>query len=60
MSLSSNLLELDISTEDISQAELLDILKSYRKKQNYYRLKDGTFADLEEPSLERLADLTEA
>lgn len=60
VSLSSNLLELDISTEDISQAELLDILKSYRKKQNYYRLKDGTFADLEEPSLEMLAELTEA
>ena len=60
VSLSSDLLELDISTEDISQAELLDILKSYRKKQSYYRLKDGSFADLEEPSLEMLAELTEA
>ena len=60
VSLSSGLLELNVSTEDVPAAELLDILKSYRRKQKYYRLKDGAFVDLEEPSLEMLAELTQA
>lgn len=60
VSVSSNLLELDVTTEDVSAAELLDILKSYRKKQSYFRLKNGAFVDLEEPSLEMLSELTEA
>lgn len=60
VSLSSGLLELDISTEDVPAAELLDILKSYRAKKKYYRLKNGGFVDLEEPSLEMLAELTKA
>ncbi len=60
VSLSSGLLELDIATEDIPADELLDILKSYRTKKKYYRLKNGAFVDLEEPSLEMLAELSEA
>lgn len=60
VSLSSGLLDLNVSTEDVSAAELLDILKSYRKKKKYYRLKDGSFVDLDEPSLEMLAELSEA
>ena len=60
VSLSSGLLELNVSTEDVSAAELLDILKSYRKKKKYCRLKDGSFVDLDEPSLELLAELSEA
>ena len=60
VSLSAGLLELNVSTEDVPAAELLDILKSYRRKQKYYRLKNGSFVDLEEPSLEMLAELTEA
>lgn len=60
VSVSSGLLELDIATEDIPAAELLDILKSYRTKKKYYRLKSGSFVDLEEPSLEMLAELSQA
>ncbi|MDY3920360.1 MAG: SNF2 helicase associated domain-containing protein [Candidatus Limivivens sp.] len=60
VSVSSGLLELDISTEDVPRAELLEILKSYRTKKKYYRLKDGAFVDLEEPSLEMLAELSQA
>ena len=60
VSVSSGLLELDIATEDVPAAELLDILKSYRTKKKYYRLKNGSFVDLEEPSLEMLAELSEA
>ena len=60
VSVSSGLLELDIATEDVSAAELLEILKSYRAKKKYYRLKNGSFVDLEEPSLEMLAELSQA
>lgn len=60
VSLSSGLLDLDVSIEDVPAEELLEILKSYRRKQKYYRLKNGSFVDLEEPSLEMLAELTEA
>ncbi len=60
VSLSSGLLNLDVTIEDIPAAELLEILKSYRRKQKYYRLKNGSFVDLEEPSLEMLAELAEA
>lgn len=61
VSISSGLLELDISTEDISPKELLDILSSYREKKKYYRMKDGSFVKLEEdPSLEMLSELLDA
>ncbi|MDO4336915.1 MAG: SNF2 helicase associated domain-containing protein [Eubacteriales bacterium] len=57
VSVSSGLLELDIASEDIPQKELLDILNSYRTKKKYYRLKDGSFVNLEDPSLEMLSEL---
>lgn len=60
VSVSSGLLELDIATEDISHAELLDILNSYRAKKTYYRRKDGSFINLGDPSLETLTELMDA
>lgn len=60
VSVSSGLLQLDISTEDVPYEELLDILKSYRARKKYYRLKNGSFVDLQEPSLEMLSELTQA
>lgn len=60
VSVSSGLLDLDISTEDVPRDELLDILNSYRAKKKYYRLKDGSFVNLEDPSLEMLAELANA
>ena len=60
VSVSSGLLELNISTEDVPEEELLEILKSYRTRKKYYRLKDGSFVDLEEPSLEMLSELSRA
>ncbi|MDO4308648.1 MAG: SNF2 helicase associated domain-containing protein [Eubacteriales bacterium] len=60
VSVSSGLLDLEIATEDVPSEELLDILKSYRTKKKYYRLKDGAFVNLEDPSLEMLAELTDS
>lgn len=60
VSVSSGLLELNISTEDIPQNEMLDILNSYRTKKKYYRLKDGSFVNLNDSSLAMLAELMES
>lgn len=60
VSVSSGLLELNISTDDIPQNEMLDILNSYRTKKKYYRLKDGSFVNLSDSSLEMLAELMES
>ena len=60
VSVSSGLLNLDISTDDIPQAELLDILASYRAKKKYYRLKDGSFMNLDDSSLNMLMEMMDA
>lgn len=60
VSVSSGMLDLSISTEDIPQAELLKLLQSFRLKKKYYRLKDGSFVNLEDSSLEMVAELVEA
>ncbi|MCC8050351.1 MAG: SNF2 helicase associated domain-containing protein [Clostridiales bacterium] len=60
VSVSSGLLNLDISTDDVSQEELLDILNSYRQKKDYYRLKDGSYAEVDEQSMELLAELMDS
>lgn len=60
VSVSSGLLDLDIMTEDVPQSELLDILNSYRSKKKYYRLKDGSFVNLEDSSLQMLSEMMDA
>ena len=60
VSVSSGLLELDIETEDISHEELLELLKGYRTKRKYYRMKDGSFVNLEDNTLEMLTELMDS
>ncbi len=60
VSVSQGLLNLEITTEDVSREELLDILKSYRSRQRYYRLKNGDFLNLENDSLELLSEMMNA
>ncbi len=60
VSVSEGLLELDISSKDLSMQELLDILQSYRAKKTYYKLKDGSYVDLEDQSLEMLSELMDS
>ncbi|MCH5341258.1 MAG: SNF2 helicase associated domain-containing protein [Acetatifactor sp.] len=57
VSVSRNLLDLNISTEDIPPGELLDILKSYRLRKKYHRLRNGDFLSLEDDSLETLQEM---
>lgn len=59
LSVSQGILELEISTNDFSPQELVAILRSYKEKKKYYRLKDGSFIGMDEPSIATLADITE-
>ena len=53
------LLEVTFSMEDIDFDEILAILKDYRERRRYHRMKDGTFVTLGEQQLSGLADFVE-
>lgn len=57
--LKSDLLEIDLSAEEYTQAQLHEILDAYRNKRNYVRLTDGTFVDLLDPSVAAISAVTE-
>ena len=44
----NNLLEIDMDKLNIDLKQLEDILQKYKLKKKYYRLKDGSFLDLQE------------
>ena len=44
----NNLLEIDMDKLNIDLNQLEDILHKYKLKKKYYRLKDGSFLDLQE------------
>ena len=46
VSLTGNLINLDIQAQDIPQDELSDLLGSYRLKRTYHRLKTGEYLDI--------------
>jgi len=50
----SDLLEVDFGAEDMSQAEVQELLASYREKRPFHRLKSGAFLQLSDPSLQGL------
>lgn len=59
VSVSSGLLDLDVSTQELSPEELLELLKNYRGHQRYYRFKSGEYVDLNEDSLQMLFEMME-
>ncbi len=52
VSVESDLLNLDISSTDISQDELASIFESYRLKKKYHVLKSGDFIDLQSEDIQ--------
>lgn len=52
--LTNNLLEIDLHSKDIQKDELLDVLKAYRRKKHFYRLKNGKLLNLKSDQLEEL------
>lgn len=52
-----DLLEMDLAYDDISQEELHDMFRSFQLKKKYYRLKDGSFLNLENEDIRNLSDI---
>ncbi|MBQ8159124.1 MAG: DEAD/DEAH box helicase [Clostridia bacterium] len=48
VSVSSGIMDLSLSSEDVSPEDLLNILDSYKKKKRFYKLKSGDYVDLGE------------
>ena len=59
ISLAGNLLELTVDADDISKDLLIEILSKYKQRKKYYRLKDGSFMEIGNDSLEAFHDLKE-
>ena len=61
VSVESGILNLDISTDDMSEEELLELLESYRKKKKFFKLKNGDFIKLDQDdTLEELMTTMQA
>ncbi len=60
VSVSQGMLDLEISTDDVSREELLDILSSYKENKKFYRLKSGDFLDMQSESLVMLNELVQS
>ena len=54
-----NMLELDLSFGDIPKEELKDLLHSYQIKKKYYRLKSGSFIDLDDSMIHEVNKILE-
>lgn len=52
-----NLLELDFSFDDVPKDEIKDLIHAYQVKKKYYRLKNGSFINLEEDNIEKLSKI---
>ncbi len=52
-----DLLEMDLAYDDISQEELHEMFRSFQLKKKYYRLKDGSFLNLENDDIRSLSDI---
>ncbi len=57
ISLSGNIIDLKLTSEDITKEQLLEILSKYNRKKKYYRLKTGEFIQVEEGELEALYEI---
>ena len=58
VSVSGDLMNLSIQSDDVSIKELADILKSYKRKKRYHRLKNGDFVDIDE-TIAELSDMVD-
>lgn len=57
ISVSGNLLELNITANEMSMDELVDLVCRYNKKKKYYRLKNGNLFCTDNNQLERLTTI---
>lgn len=59
LSLHANLIDLEVSAEDLPLDELYALLSSYREQKRFHRLRDGSFVDLSQLDLREAASLAE-
>ncbi len=59
VSLSGDLLELDVAVPDMDMNEVYDILSAYRRRKKYYRLKNGDFISIEDNGMAILSELSQ-
>lgn len=59
VSLEGNMLELTVDSGGLSEAELLELLKNYRLRKKFYRLKKGEFIKIEDTSLAAFSELAD-
>ncbi len=59
ISVNHDLLQLDLVSLDLSLKELSDILSKYDRKKKFYRLKDGSFINVENSNFDELHTLTD-
>lgn len=52
-----NMLELDISFGEVPKEELRDLLHSFHIKKKYYRLKNGSFIDLDDNIIDEISTI---
>ena len=52
-----NLLEVDFSFEDVPKEEIRNLIHAYQVKKKYYRLKSGSFINLEDNNIENLSKI---
>lgn len=52
-----NMLELDLSFNEVPKEELRELLHSYQVKKKYYRLKNGSFINLEDKTINEVSHI---
>ena len=57
ISLSGDLLEFSLESEEMPLKQLAEILARYDRRKKYYRLKDGTFIDMSQGEMDTLANI---
>ena len=60
ISLSGDLLEITMNAEGMPKEQLVEVLSRYRRKKKYFRLKDGSFLNMEGSGLEAASELKDS
>lgn len=60
VSVKKDLLQLNLSTSDLTMKEVSEILSKYDRKRKYYRLKNGIFINMENNAIDEILDLKDA
>lgn len=59
VSLSGDLLELKVSTENMAMDDLIDLVSRYDRRKKFYRLKNGNLVHVENENIQEFSDMKE-